>query len=133
MSFDTPNPPYNASDPYATFVNASCFDFLLIELVPLAARVSTQLAASDSDDNEEWTGEQSADARKVKESGSTVVIGENLSGAAAIPEDKEARESLQLRLEALGYRVGLGIAERSGVFLRALRISWGSNDFKCFD
>ena len=40
MSFETPLPPYNASDPHAVFVNSSCFDFLLIEIVPLAQRIA---------------------------------------------------------------------------------------------
>ncbi len=54
MSFETPLPPYNASDPHATFFNASCLDFLLIELVPLAYRLATELSESDekSDDEE---------------------------------------------------------------------------------
>ncbi|KAL8694509.1 MAG: hypothetical protein Q9218_000839 [Villophora microphyllina] len=45
MSFETPLPPYNASDPYATFVNSSCFDLLLIEMVPLGYRLAEELAA----------------------------------------------------------------------------------------
>lgn len=45
MSFETPLPPYNASDPYATFVNSSCFDLLLIEMVPLASRLAEGSAA----------------------------------------------------------------------------------------
>ncbi|OAA57892.1 bet3 family protein [Niveomyces insectorum RCEF 264] len=45
MSFDAVMPPYNASDPSATFFNASCLDFLLIELVPLAYRVTNELEA----------------------------------------------------------------------------------------
>lgn len=45
MSFETPLPPYNASDPYATFVNSSCFDLLLIEMVPLASRLAEESAA----------------------------------------------------------------------------------------
>jgi hypothetical protein len=40
MSFETPLPPYNSTDPYATFLNASCFDLLLIELVPMAHRIA---------------------------------------------------------------------------------------------
>ena len=43
MSFETPLPPYNASDPHAVFVNSSCFDFLLIEIVPLAQRIAENL------------------------------------------------------------------------------------------
>lgn len=50
MSFDTPLPPYNASDPHATFLNSSCLDFLLIELVPLAYRLADERAAAESDE-----------------------------------------------------------------------------------
>lgn len=42
MSFETPLPPYNASDPHATFLNSSCFDLLLIEMVPLAHRLAAE-------------------------------------------------------------------------------------------
>ena len=51
MSFETPLPPYNASDPHAVFINSSCFDFLLIEIVPLAERIAED-AASASQHNE---------------------------------------------------------------------------------
>lgn len=55
MSFDTPLPPFNASDPYATFLNFSCLDFLLIELVPMAYRLANELSLSETklDDDEE--------------------------------------------------------------------------------
>ncbi|KAL8841532.1 MAG: hypothetical protein Q9176_003153 [Flavoplaca citrina] len=45
MSFETPLPPYNASDPHATFLNSSCFDLLLIEMVPFAHRLAEQSTA----------------------------------------------------------------------------------------
>ncbi|KAL8972854.1 MAG: hypothetical protein Q9183_000329 [Haloplaca sp. 2 TL-2023] len=45
MSFETPLPPYNASDPHATFLNSSCFDLLLIEMVPTAHRLAGELKA----------------------------------------------------------------------------------------
>ena len=48
MSFDTPAPPYNASDPYATFLNASCMDLLVIEMVPMAYRIADDLVTSHS-------------------------------------------------------------------------------------
>ncbi|ROW12512.1 hypothetical protein VMCG_00521 [Cytospora schulzeri] len=48
MSFDAVMPPYNASDPHATFLNSSCFDFLLIELVPMAYRVTNELEAAEA-------------------------------------------------------------------------------------
>ncbi|CAF9913761.1 MAG: Trafficking protein particle complex subunit 33 [Alectoria fallacina] len=50
MSFETPLPPYNASDPYATFLNASCLDLLLIEMVPMAHRLASELATPSQDD-----------------------------------------------------------------------------------
>jgi hypothetical protein len=46
MSFDTPVPPYNASDPHARFLSASCLDLLLIELVPTAERIAEELSIS---------------------------------------------------------------------------------------
>ena len=49
MSFETPLPPYNASDPYATFLNASCMDLLLIEMVPMAYRLASELATPGQD------------------------------------------------------------------------------------
>ncbi|CAK7227015.1 hypothetical protein SBRCBS47491_006425 [Sporothrix bragantina] len=45
MSFDPVLPPFNASDPGASFFNSSCLDFLLIELVPMAYRVTNELEA----------------------------------------------------------------------------------------
>ncbi|MCJ1419385.1 Trafficking protein particle complex subunit 33 [Xylographa parallela] len=44
MSFETPLPPYNASDPHATFLSASCLDLLLIEIVPMAYRMASELS-----------------------------------------------------------------------------------------
>ncbi|KFY48011.1 hypothetical protein V495_01680, partial [Pseudogymnoascus sp. VKM F-4514 (FW-929)] len=43
MSFESPQPPYNAGDPSATFLSSSCLDFLLIELVPLAYRLANDV------------------------------------------------------------------------------------------
>lgn len=82
MSFETPFPPYNASDPYATFLNASCMDLLLIEMVPMAYRLASELATSGQD------------------------------GVKAVDEEEEQREAAFRRLETLGYRVGQGLVER---------------------
>ena len=46
MSFDAPIPPFNASDPHARFLNATCLDLLLIELVPTAGRLTQELSGS---------------------------------------------------------------------------------------
>ncbi|KAL8923398.1 MAG: hypothetical protein Q9172_003147 [Xanthocarpia lactea] len=85
MSFETPLPPYNASDPHATFLNSSCFDLLLIEMVPLAHRLAQQLL-----DERSGTG----------------------SGSAQVMDEEEQREAVFRRLDALGYRVGQGLVER---------------------
>ena len=52
MSFEAPTPPYNASDPYATFISASCMDLLLIEMVPMAYRLANELATKSPDEDE---------------------------------------------------------------------------------
>ncbi|MCJ1481591.1 Trafficking protein particle complex subunit 33 [Schaereria dolodes] len=44
MSFETPLTLYNASDPHATFLNTSCFDLLLIEIVPMTYRLVSELS-----------------------------------------------------------------------------------------
>ena len=88
MSFETPLPPYNASDPYATFLNASCMDLLLIEMVPMAHRTVAKLALNGKD--------------RLK----------------AVDEE-EQREAVFRKLETLGYRVGQGLVERSGILSRS--------------
>lgn len=47
MSFDTPIPPFNAPDPHARFLNATCLDLLLIELVPMAGRMAQEFSGSN--------------------------------------------------------------------------------------
>ncbi|KAF5871100.1 putative bet3 family protein [Botrytis fragariae] len=89
MSFESPLPPYNASDPTATFLNSSCLDLLLIELVPLAYRTVHALDAPSSPSS-------------------------SSPNPSAPPkmEEEEERERVFFRLESLGYRVGLGLVER---------------------
>ncbi|TGO17800.1 hypothetical protein BPAE_0408g00090 [Botrytis paeoniae] len=89
MSFESPLPPYNASDPTATFLNSSCLDLLLIELVPLAYRTVHALDAPSSPSS------SSPD-----------------SSAPPKMEEEEERERVFFRLESLGYRVGMGLVER---------------------
>ncbi|KAL8817862.1 MAG: hypothetical protein Q9223_003381 [Gallowayella weberi] len=83
MSFETPLPPYNASDPHATFLNSSCFDLLLIEMVPLAYNMAGEAVATRDGGNRNQ------------------------------PVDEEMqREAVFQRLDGLGYRVGQGLVER---------------------
>ncbi|KAF8457157.1 transport protein particle component [Terfezia claveryi] len=100
MSFDTPIPTYSASDPHATFLNSSCLDFLLIELVPLAQRLANELSVNGGGGKDNGGGGESGGS-----GGSVGHSGEEL-------DEEEEREAVFYRLEMLGYRVGLGLAER---------------------
>lgn len=92
MSFETPLPPYNASDPHATFLNSACLDFLLIEMVPVAYRIDSQLEISEEEEG-----------------------GGRIGGGKLLVDDEDEehkREAAFRRLETLGYRVGQGLVER---------------------
>ncbi len=101
MSFDPVMPPYNASDPGARFVSASCLDFLLIELVPLSHRVTHQLDAVA----------QEQEAAVAAAAGVGVENGVDGVAPVVMDEDEE-REAMFRRLEGIGYRVGQGLVER---------------------
>jgi trafficking protein particle complex subunit 6 len=88
MSFETPLPPFNASEPAATFLSASCLDLMMIELVPMAYRVANEVETGTGQEKERWSA---ADGR--------------------MDEDEE-RDAVFYRLESLGYRVGQGLVER---------------------
>ncbi|KAI1117124.1 BET3 family protein [Nemania sp. NC0429] len=118
-SFDQPSPPYNSSDPTATFVGTSCLDFLLIELVPMAYRIANELEEASDD------GSGSSNSRNNEEGGSGSVGASagtttTTTTSAAAPstarksklDEDEEREAVFFRLEGLGYRVGLGLVER---------------------
>ncbi|KAJ9134470.1 Trafficking protein particle complex subunit 6B [Pleurostoma richardsiae] len=136
MSFDNVMPPYNASDPHATFLSSSCLDFLLIELVPMAYRITNELeaasaASSAEDDNTPpplgadrgvagsggaaathgaGGGPASSTAGAASTAGSSGVGGG--PGSARRLDEEEERDAVFFRLETLGYRVGQGLVER---------------------
>ncbi|KAI0440457.1 BET3 family protein [Xylaria telfairii] len=115
-SFDQPLPPYNASDPTATFMGTSCLDFLLIELVPMAYRITNELEeASDSHGASSSGSKNNEETGSVSTSAGTASTAPGASSATArkskLDEDEE-REAVFFRLEGLGYRVGLGLVER---------------------
>ncbi|PFH56862.1 hypothetical protein XA68_15844 [Ophiocordyceps unilateralis] len=90
MSLEPVMPPYNASDPSATFLSTSCLDFLLIEIVPLAYRVA-------------------ADRRPTADPVSSLTS----SGSnTRVDDDDHHLDAVHFRLESLGYRVGQGLVER---------------------
>lgn len=97
-------PPYNASDPAATFLSWSCLDLLLIELVPLAYRVTAE--RGDGPARRTTAPVEAGDAAAAAP-----------PGAAPTPhqvEEEEELDAVHFRLEALGYRVGQGLVERCG-------------------
>lgn len=75
----------SASDPNARFVGVSCLELLLIEIVPMAERMTEELNNNSATTTAAITGKL---------------------------EDDELREATFYRLESLGYRVGQGLAER---------------------
>lgn len=104
MSFDAPLPPYNASDPHARFLNVSCLDLLLIELVPMAERTARHVSAGMSSSP---TGGEGRGGREEGTDGGTG------TGGIGDGEDEErVRDAMYWRLDSLGYRVGLGLSER---------------------
>ena len=116
MSFDQPLPPFNAGDPTATFLSSSCLDFLLIELVPMAYRVTNELedeGASGGDGDEEGRRDSSGSAsgNNNDNDGTSSEVAAARAARKALDEDEE-RDAVFYRLETLGYRVGQGLVER---------------------
>ncbi|EEQ32443.1 BET3 family protein [Microsporum canis CBS 113480] len=98
MSFDTPTPPFSASDPHARFLNASCLDLLLIELVPMAERIVQDLETGEKDSllrSGETNDIKDKEREKEKEKDS--------KSSVAVMDDEEYREAIYFRLESLGF------------------------------
>ncbi|KAH8724701.1 trafficking protein particle complex subunit 6B [Phaeosphaeriaceae sp. PMI808] len=109
---DAPTTSY--TDPTFSLVNTSCLDLLLIELVPMAYRITADLAARE----EEWM--QGSSTKQNRLSGTSNDASSTVAGTAhgvpvggtATVDEEESREAVFHRLENLGYRVGLGVVER---------------------
>lgn len=112
MSFESPLPPYNASDPTASFLNSSCLDLLMIEIVPLAWRVVRDVDGVSGPKAIEGKG-----MKGKKEEGS-MIAGEGTRGEE---EEQEERDAVYVRLDVLGYRVGQGLVERFVLLFLYLR------------
>lgn len=133
MSFDPVMPPYNAGDPHATFLSSSCFDFLLIELVPMAYRVTGELEAAEAaainttgappppptttshhqnNDRDAATSSSSAAAAGGGGGGRSSLLAGAGGSRRGVLDEEEERDAVFYRLETLGYRVGQGLVER---------------------
>lgn len=62
MASEASDPQLNASDPEATFINASCLDLLLIEMVPMAYRLTTELGSLGYEEGTEADDEDTREA-----------------------------------------------------------------------
>ncbi|KAH7308209.1 transport protein particle component-domain-containing protein [Stachybotrys elegans] len=120
MSFESVMPPYNASDPSASFLSSSCLDFLLIELVPLAYRVTHDRDAPLLADSSASSPPPPPPAASKPSDAVSAVAGSSVAGAlstATAPGQRKMDEDEELaavhyRLDMLGYRVGQGLVER---------------------
>lgn len=118
MSFEPVLPPYNASDPTATFLSSSCLDLLLIELVPMAYRVTNELEAASSASNPPPPPAPASQTTTTTADSVSASVQSTAAGTAAAPkqrgamDEEEERDAVFYRLETLGYRVGQGLVER---------------------
>ncbi|KAH7480230.1 hypothetical protein FOMA001_g7796 [Fusarium oxysporum f. sp. matthiolae] len=99
-------PPFNSSDPSANFLSSSCLDFLLIELVPMAYRVTHERDSIASESNG-----APADTASTSHAVSSSAAG-IMAGTATRKDEEEDMDAVHYRLEMLGYRVGQGLVER---------------------
>ncbi|KAG6042191.1 hypothetical protein E4U41_003937 [Claviceps citrina] len=117
MSFEPVMPPYNASDPSATFLSSSCLDFLLIELVPLAYRITNE--RNPSHVSKETKAQPVAEIPSAPHRAVSLASLHHGSGSEARKLDEEEElDAVHLRLDLLGYRVGQETGARELTFYR---------------
>ena len=115
MSFETPLPPFNAADPAATFVSASCLELMMIELVPMAYRMANEVEAAAAA-TAAGPGQTAAGHKEGEKEKEEQLLQrrrrESAEGGARTMDEDEERDAVFYRLESLGYRVGQGLVER---------------------
>ncbi|EHK17725.1 uncharacterized protein TRIVIDRAFT_210447 [Trichoderma virens Gv29-8] len=109
MSLSPPMPPFNSSDPTASFLSSSSLDFLLIELVPLAQRVTSQ---RDFPSPSNPAADSASSPRKSDSTAAAAAIAHPPADSPKRIDDDEHLDAVHYRLEAQGYRVGQGLVER---------------------
>lgn len=98
-------PTPSATEPEPSYLSMSCFDFLLIELVPMAERLAREYEASL--DKPSITNRTLAKTNAASTTGPATP-----STYDGLPETEVFKDSVYFRLEKLGFRVGLGLSER---------------------
>ena len=97
--------PAQGLEPEAAYVNISCFDLLMIELVPMAERLAREYEASL--DRPSTTNKTPARGNAASTTGPAIPTTYD-----GLPETEVFKDSVFFRLEKLGFRVGLGLSER---------------------
>lgn len=120
------SPTIDTDDALNPKFNASTLDFLLIELVPLAQRVTEQILAREQlliDEykkskifNQQSQHRDSADDAQtngaVKDTSPAAGQDEKMTSLGFPAVSEETQEGIFWRLDGLGYRVGQGLVER---------------------
>ncbi|KAK3050787.1 hypothetical protein LTS18_012533, partial [Coniosporium uncinatum] len=104
MALNPVDPPFTASDPYATYVNTSCLDLLLIELVPMAYRIAAELSAREQ--------EQMHPARKnnaARQSTVTEASASSTGAKASTVAKTNGSKAVNGAVASNGVEAGLGI------------------------
>jgi hypothetical protein len=104
-------PPADPAGPHAA---TSCFDLLLVELVPMAYRLAAEVEGRALAAGPQAASTASAGGVDTK---SGLGVG-GIGGAVAGMDEEETREVVFWRLDAVGYRVGLGIVDKCGFWGR---------------
>ncbi|KAK3717763.1 hypothetical protein LTR37_005534 [Vermiconidia calcicola] len=120
----------DTDDAHAPKFAASALDFLLIELVPLAQRITEQVQARDQALIDEYrrskvfngsnndtttptmTEAASEEPKKKPKKGAKPEPTEPTTTLGFPPTTPQTRETMFWRLDSLGYRVGQGLVER---------------------
>jgi hypothetical protein len=119
MAFESASPqiPAAPGDALGPFLSSASFEFLLIELVPMSYRTTSELASKE----DEWLvhkrnsgiGGPVSAARSATVVGGAASLGVGgIGGSVAGLDEDETREAVGYKLDAIGYRVGLSIVEK---------------------
>jgi len=113
-AFETPLPAYNSTDPTAQFFSTSCIDLMLIELVPMAYRLTNSSNhAGKGTSTTSGAGASTGTTEGVTGTSATTLTGPGASGIIVPGEENSAeRDAVFFRLDSLGYKVGVGLVER---------------------
>ncbi|KAK7213534.1 hypothetical protein V2G26_020712 [Clonostachys chloroleuca] len=115
MSLEPLASPHSVSDSGAAFTSSSALDFLLIELVPLAYRVTGETLPPRYSESNGTGAPTAAGAATISTANTQNTPASGTAPSANFPsrvDEDDAADAARHRLETLGYRVGQGLVER---------------------